>query len=657
MIRKYSALLKETGLVPLIQYLLYQFGIKSGLYKWLTPSARTLLAENPDWVPDHLPDLHLLPDHEVLKAHLQADQFLLADAGNILSGKFRAFGTQLEPINFEPHNASVHWTKISDSGADGTDIKLIWEPARFGWAFTLSRAYLLSGDDCYAAYFWGQLETFTKNNPVNCGPNWASGQEVSLRLINLSLNAVCLLNSPESTPERLRLLNYSLVQHARRIIPTIIYARAQNNNHLLSEAAGLYTAGILCRWHPDAGKWCKQGLHIFNQALINQIDEHGEYVQHSTNYHRLMLHLVLWMHKLTALNEENLSLPALNRISSAINWLLEHSDRSSGRAVNLGHNDGTNLFDLSSCPYSDYRPVLQVCGITFCQQPIFEAGPWDELSLWIGSQPQDISRPIDISTSSTANHRLTLEKNSWASMRVARYKTRPAHADQLHVELWWQGINLATDPGTYRYTAPYPWQNALRASMVHNTLTVDHLDQMQSNSRFRWSNWAQADLQEYNRDGLTVMASHNGYQQKGITHIRTLTRLPNKVGWQIIDRVTSDRIVSSTVTLHVHWLLPDLPYHADGNSLHLFPLVGTAELIFSCNKSTQHQGMSIYRAGKQIIGVDNIDQPLLGWYSDTYNHKIPAISIEFKVTTDLPVNICSEWIFRAEDPVSVKPPD
>lgn len=650
MIRKYAALVKDTGLVSTLQYLLYQFGIKSGLYKRLTPALHSTLDQIPDWIPDHLPDLPIVPDEKLLMAYLQADQFLLADAGNILSGKFRAFGRQLEPINLEPDNATVHWTKVSDSGEDCIDIKLIWEPARFGWAFTLSRAYQLTGVDRYAACFWQQFETFTKYNPVNCGPNWASAQEVSLRLINLSLSALCLRNSPESTPDRLRLFNSLIVQHTRRILPTIIYAKAQNNNHLLSEAAGLYTAGTLCRWHPDAGKWRKQGLQIFDQALIKQIDEHGEYVQHSTNYHRLMLHLALWMHRLTVINEESLNISALSRISTAINWLLEHTDSFSGKAVNLGHNDGTNLFDLSSCQYSDYRPVLQACSTIFCQKPLFEAGPWDELSVWMGAQLQEKSKPIDLHASGTANQRLVLDKNSWASMRVAKYKTRPAHADQLHVELWWRGINLATDPGTYRYTALAPWQNALRASMVHNTLTVDRLDQMQSISRFRWINWAQADLHVYDRDKLTVVASHNGYHQKGITHTRTLKGLPHKPGWQITDRVISDRAILSPITLYVHWLLPDLPYRIDGNSLSLYTSAGTAELNFSCDDSVQQQGISVYRSGKQIFGESVVDQPLLGWYSDTYNHKVPALSIEFRVTTDLPVNIFSDWTLRAENP-------
>ena len=83
--------------------------------------------------------------------------------------------------------------------------------------------------------------------------------------------------------------------HACRIVPTIAYAKAQNNNHLLSEAVGLFTAGAFLNNHPKSKFWKEKGFNLFYQAIQKQIDENGEYVQHSTNYHRMMLMLSLWM--------------------------------------------------------------------------------------------------------------------------------------------------------------------------------------------------------------------------------------------------------------------------------------------------------------------------------------------------------------------------
>ena len=94
--------------------------------------------------------------------------------------------------------------------------------------------------------------------------------------------------------------------HAARIIPTLVYARSQQNNHLLTEAAGLLTAGLALPDHPQASRWCALGWKWLNEGLRSQIDLYGEYAQHSTNYHRLMLQVVLWTNPLIRSNDLSL---------------------------------------------------------------------------------------------------------------------------------------------------------------------------------------------------------------------------------------------------------------------------------------------------------------------------------------------------------------
>ena len=81
------------------------------------------------------------------------------------------------------------------------DIKFVWEPARFGWAFTLGRAYHLSGDEKYARAFWQFFETFTDGNPPCLGPHWMSGQEVALRLMAFVWAGQVFAAASASTPE------------------------------------------------------------------------------------------------------------------------------------------------------------------------------------------------------------------------------------------------------------------------------------------------------------------------------------------------------------------------------------------------------------------------------------------------------------------------
>ena len=92
------------------------------------------------------------------------------------------------------------------------------------------------------------------------------------------------------------------IEH-QRIPPTLVYARSQRNNHLLVEAAGLLTAGMILPDHPKAEQWRALGWKWFTRGLKDQIDGYGEYSQHSTNYHRLMLQVVLWVNMLIRSND------------------------------------------------------------------------------------------------------------------------------------------------------------------------------------------------------------------------------------------------------------------------------------------------------------------------------------------------------------------
>ena len=69
------------------------------------------------------------------------------------------------------------------------DLKFIWEPARFGWAFSLGRAYHLTRREKYAEAFWKYFERFDSGNPPYLGPHWMNGQEVAIRLMALVWSA------------------------------------------------------------------------------------------------------------------------------------------------------------------------------------------------------------------------------------------------------------------------------------------------------------------------------------------------------------------------------------------------------------------------------------------------------------------------------------
>jgi hypothetical protein len=141
----------------------------------------------------------------------------------------------------------------------------------------------------------------------------------------------------------------------------------------------------------------------------------------------------------------------LERLATATKWMYEVHDPLSGRAANLGHNDGAYILPLASGGYGDYRPVLQAAALAFLQRPVSPPGAWDEFTRWLNIPYSDQSATL---LRLSSNPTRLGDWRTWGSLRVVHFDERPAHADQLHVDLWWKGYNVALDAGTYRYNAP-----------------------------------------------------------------------------------------------------------------------------------------------------------------------------------------------------------
>jgi hypothetical protein len=679
-LRTTFAALTQLGLKPVLLNALYRQGLHTGRWR-KSPRAYKLSEAQVTHALRSLQTLIPVPERQSLLDALGAKgwQNLHKEASEIIAGNVRLFGAEPVPLKLTVQGALTHWSEYELGRAryPDEDPKLTWEPARFAWAFTLGRDYLATGDEACAQAFWNYLEQFIHANPAYQGPHWVSAQEVSLRLIAFAWGLRVFSYSPHSTPPRQATLLHSIVEHAVRIPPTLIYARSQNNNHLLTEAAGLFTAGLLLtEAHPQAKHWQVLGWRWFQYGIREQIAIDGSYIQHSNNYHRLMLQTAAWMYTLSA--RQGIAFPAISqeRLASATRWLLELLDSESGCLPNLGSNDGAYIFPLTTHSFPDYRPILEAASRAFLHKTPSKLISGDELSLWFGLEGAQITAESQHSSPSTAqlsdvstpaaspNHRLS-SQTSWAVLRAAHFTSRPGHADQLHLDLWWRGLNIAQDPGTYRYTAPAPWDNALTHAVVHNTVTVNGLDQMTRRGRFLYLDWAQAKVisreQSPDDSWTRITACHNGYRQLGILHQRSVTAYSDD-RWLVEDRMIPSVIArsrrssgdsqpgarndNSEHTFRLHWLLPDWQWQIEGNVLRLESPYGRIQLTIATliDRQPSEVQLSLVRGGERLLGnADLPHQPILGWVSPTYTVKVPALSLVVEVHGWLPVQFSSEW--------------
>jgi len=704
---------RELGLGPLALYGGYQTLMRTGWIKARTPSYDWAKRPLKRWIlPDvpatpmayveyrikHAPPFFLKPD-VFLKTELGQilagdEEIALKEVNEILSGSFRLFGgapirlgfppdwTAFAPLTDEDDTFHLdldrHWTayNIDDFPAD---VKLLWEIARFGWIYPLARAYWLTEDD---RYYWAILtliDSWQEANKPNTGPHWISGQEIALRVMGLVFTTYAFAHKLNQNPEQVIRLTEMIAAHTDRIPVTLTYARSQNNNHLLVEAVALYTVGLLFPEFRSSPQWYRLGKHWLMEALTSQVLPDGGYVQHSTNYQRLAIQAGLWASQIAVANDEPLPLSvidALHRMSICLGSLI---DPESGKAPNFGPNDGAHILPLTTCPFDDFRPVIQVARRAFSGKRTYPSGPWDEGCVWFGMKTERgvveqklgaatpgvdaiAKSPLTPTLSPKGRGDSSLDRKehfqhaglylmgghqAWGMLRCARFSSRPGHSDQLHFDLWWGGQNIACDPGTYLYNGATPWDNGLTGAHVHNTVVVDDQEPMTRAGRFLWLDWSRGELLgrwRSQENGLEVLcAEHDGYRRMGVVHRRTVVRAGEDI-WVVIDDICG----TGSYTARVGWLLPDSEWRLEGDELNLTP----SRVRLTMRTLGAKGPVGLYRAG-ELIGGEPVsgEGTLWGWRSLTYASKKPALRIVSESMGNLPLRLETWWAFNDVDPL------
>ncbi len=578
------------------------------------------------------------------------EKSILADAECILTGTLPFFGSLSSacglpprwfenPVTGQTISPCQPWTRMRFASPVYGDLKFILEPSRFLFVYALVRAYALTSDERFSETFWHFLEDWAAHSPPMSGPLWICGQECSLRILAWSFALHGFIHSHATTPKRVGLLFSLIASHAWRTVQTIPYARSQRSNHLISEAVGLWTAGTLYPELRAASRWQNLGARILREAVVDQITPEGVSHQHSFNYQRMILHLLLWTLRLAEIHGADLHEDIRARAHAAFDFLRSWADPVSGSVPNYGSNDGSDILPLAVDDYRDYRPLLQL-GAAVLNRPALPAGSCDEPALWFGLKPAaSTSQPVPQSFPEAGYFRLG-DEDSWALIRAGSYQRRPFQCDQLHVDLWWRGFNFARDPGTYLYNGPAPWNNAFACTAVHNTVAVDGRDQMTRAGRFLWLDWAQASGRVFDQENSIHRSifegEHNGYRNLSVTHQRRVERLAG-IGWLILDKL----IGTGEHDLRLHWLTPDLPYRFRESPFEIVFTHGASQICWNCFSSVPAQG-GVVRAGTLIEQSPNFrlsdrDRALLGYESPTYGDLRPAVSLLYQTRSQLPV--------------------
>jgi len=458
---------------------------------------------------------------------------------------YKTNGWLTNPDSGYHYDSDIHWTLVEDLDMKAGDIKYVWEKSRFSFLYTVIR-YDYHFDEDHGRWVFDRILDWIEKNPLNCGPNYKCSQEISLRMMNWIFALNFYKYSMALTEEIFQKIINSVYWQIRHVYTNINFSRiCVRNNHALTETLALYVTGLLCPFFPEADLWKRRGKKWFEEEIAYQIAEDGTYLQFSMNYHRVAVQLLTWAIVLADKNDDRFSDIVYERAYQSVNFLFQCQDDSSGSLPNYGANDGALFFPLNDKDYRDYRPQLDALHYLLTGQCLYQ-DEYEDRYWYCGDREitrrfQPLKKRFGVVVFEPGGYYLIREKDALTFIRCGKYRDRPGHADNLHIDIWYKGENVLSDGGSYKYNVEDRIARYFSGTESHNTLMLDGYDQMLKGSRFIWYNWSQAlrALLFEQADGycFTGVVNCFTYLDKRIRHIRKITKKKNDPVWVVEDHI------------------------------------------------------------------------------------------------------------------------
>ena len=440
---------------------------------------------------------------------------------------------QLNPLTGKRCDETKKWYRIPDFDRDRGDIKVTWEASRFSHFITLSRAFLLTGDRKYYRAFSEQLADWLKHNSYGYGANFKCGQECSLRMVNALLSFTVFRSCGITTDADASNMRDLIDRCYRKVLGNFFYAyRCIKNNHTISELMGM----IIGAWCCEDQKRLDRAFSMLDGVIEEQFASDGGYRQFSFNYQRLALQDLECVLSIEERIGKSLSDHSKELIRNSALLMYQCQDES-GDMPNYGSNDGALIFPVTSCGYRDFRPVINTVYALCTGKQLYADGTHQEELLWFSSgRSLDVFERQAIARASAqfpdAGLFTLRGERSWAMIVSNVYRSRPAHMDQLHFDLWINGVNVLCDGGTYSYADELG--KHLIQNESHNTAVIDGVTQMNARGPFLIYDWTKRQYISHEaRKFEGTVLSENGY-----LHTRRVQMNGN--AYEITDHVDRD---------------------------------------------------------------------------------------------------------------------
>ena len=398
-----------------------------------------------------------------------------------------------------------------------SDVKVPWEISRVQWLLPAGQAFLLTGDERYAACARDVLVDWIDANPYLVGVNWALAMEAALRVFSWTYLLYACGSSDAWSDDAfrsafLRALFLQIDFVARNLERSDI-----NGNHLTADAAALVVGGLVL----GVPRWADDGWGILVAELPRQVHSDGVDFEGSAAYHRLVGELFALPALLRVAHGLDVPGPYVARLHGMAQFTRAYT-APDGRAPLWGDADDGRALPLGAPDVNDHRslPVL-VAALTGDTAAGNEEGAWlvgpchvvdDE------GETRSVSFPdAGVYILAAGDDHVFIDCGPVGLAGRGGH----GHNDCLSFEATLAGTRIVRDAGTYVYTGSAELRNAFRSTAFHNTPLVDGAEQSRLDPGDLWRLAPDAVPDARSFDEGAFSGAHAGYRRLSVTPVRT----------------------------------------------------------------------------------------------------------------------------------------
>lgn len=507
-------------------------------------------------------------DRSLLARHITAMPDAPARTKPVASDRIRLLGRDIAfagDWHVDPF-FGVRWPEIFVGAISdfrpGSDVVLVWELNRM--LFMLDRAEMFreTGDHAHAAACFELMRSWSEQNRFMVGKNWRSPMEAGMRLVVWSQTLSVLAAAELPADGDSGLIMRSVLRQIEFLADN--FSRAvPPNNHLIGEAATLFTAATYWPNLRLASEWCERAESVLEQEAERQILSDGVEYEVALNYHLFVLDFYLLYLYAKKQKDELPREGLMESVERMIVAVLRFASPN-GRIPRIGDDSVDEFFVLKPLDEMEHQtPSDSLRFESFVKSSyavVLRETNW-------GSALLDLSEPVLCSARYEESGLISIRRPDCHLVVTAgpqsdrEFAQGHLHSDCASFELSMGRETIVVDKGTYLYTYDRVLRDHFRSAAAHNTVLIDDSEPMQSRDTFAWRNIYSGRLGDVFDDGViahtSILRELTNRDGESLQHVRIFAVLNHAVF--IVDNI---RPANSRSASRAQWRF-HLPFAGD----------------------------------------------------------------------------------------------